>query len=252
MRLNNIKPFVISVFIHMAIITLIIAIASPHPKKVEQRASIQSYLYTKPLVLKPSDSEPSLITPENTITPLSVEEPNEIEQATPVQNQPLPVTRPIDDIDEHAIQNYQTEQPSLQNNASASLNKTPTILSNSAKYIAELNSKKLNVLSQQAVQEYYQPKPLIDNSRKLSTNERLKAQSADFAPPGSGIIVLSESGPNEKTIVVDGSCMTVTETDLLDPISRGASVWLLGGAGCQKYDKFNGQLQKSLDKYLKN
>ncbi|OFI33461.1 hypothetical protein BFC17_04165 [Alteromonas lipolytica] len=308
MQLNKIKPFVLSLFIHMAMIILIIAIDSPHPKQVNKRAGIQSYLYTKPAALEPTVKEPELIKPEHANSPPQVEkpyaieqtmtvqnqallktkvkehdlvkpehanshpqveepyaieqtmtvqnqpveEPYVIEQTMTVQNQPLPETRAIERVDEQPRQNAQMEQRSQQNNAKADLNEISTILSNTTHFITELNSKKLNELSQRSAHAYRQPEQLIDKSKKQSKDARLEVQSADFAPPGSGIIVLSEFGPNETTIMVEDSCMTVTKTDLLDPINRGVSVWRLGGAGCQKYDKFNGQLQKSLDKYLKN
>lgn len=233
-------------------IVLVIAIDAPHPKQIDKRANIQSYLYTRPAALKPKVKEPESVKPVLANSHPPVEEPNAIEQTATIPNQPLPATSPIEIVNDQPGQNTQMKHSSQQNKATAGLNETSTIKSDTANFITALNSKKLNELSQQSAQAYRQPEQLIDKSKIQSKNAQLKAQSADFAPPGSGIIVLSEFGPNETTIMVDDSCMTVTKTDLLDPVDRGVSIWRLGGAGCKKYDKFNGQLQKSLDKYLKH
>ncbi|MGQ8364281.1 cell envelope integrity protein TolA [Glaciecola sp. 1036] len=251
MQLNKIKPFALSLVIHVAIIVLIFGIALPEQQHIDEQPSLKSYLYIKPPVIESSIIEPTTVKPEHVNTVSPVEEANEIEKTTTVQNQPVPETVPIEIVDEQPKKNAQAEQASLQNNATTNVNQTSTILNSTAKFITDLNSKKLNELSQHSAQAYRQPKPLIDKSKEHSINAQLKAQSADFAPPGSNIIVLSEFEPNETTIMVEDSCMTVTETDLLDPVTRGATLWRFGGAGCQKYDKFNGQLQKSLDKYLK-
>ncbi|MEP1446777.1 MAG: hypothetical protein ABJK37_11760 [Paraglaciecola sp.] len=118
-------------------------------------------------------------------------------------------------------------------------------------YIKNLNEKEFNKLSGSALREFKKPKPLLSRTGPLSTNQKLKQLSTSFAPVGSDIVVLSEFGPDETTILLGDSCFTITQTALDDKIYKGASRWSRSN-GCGKYDKFDGQLQKSLDKYLKN
>jgi hypothetical protein len=112
-----------------------------------------------------------------------------------------------------------------------------------------LHSKELERLSNSALNEFRKPKPLIDKSIPLSTNQRLKALSSSFAPKKADIIVLSEFSPNETTIKLGDSCFTINQTALDDKVWKGASRWA-GSNSCGKYDKFDGKLQRLFDKNL--
>ena len=117
-------------------------------------------------------------------------------------------------------------------------------------YIQNLHQVEVERLSEGALRQYKEPKAIGDQSSEPNINKELRQSSASYAPKEANIIVLSEFGPNEKTILMDGKCLKVTTTELDDPFWKGPKLWTSSN-GCGKYDKFNGQLQKSLDKYLK-
>ena len=117
-------------------------------------------------------------------------------------------------------------------------------------YIQNLHQVEVERLSEGALRQYKEPKAIGDPASEPNINKELRQSSTSYAPKEANIIVLSEFGPNEKTILMDGKCLKVTTTELDDPFWKGPKLWTSSN-GCGKYDKFNGQLQKSLDKYLK-
>jgi hypothetical protein len=122
------------------------------------------------------------------------------------------------------------------------------IQSRVSQYFQNLQANELKQLAKNASEEFNKPKP-IGRSTPSSTNQRLKALSATFAATGSNIIVMSTFGADETNIILGDACFTITQTALDDKVTRGASVWKRSSR-CGAYDKFDGQLQKSLDKYL--
>lgn len=118
-----------------------------------------------------------------------------------------------------------------------------------SQYMQNLHSKELGSISETSLNQFRKPKPLIDKSNPLSTNQRLKALSASYAPKGTDIIVLSDFGPDETTIMLGDSCFTITQTALDDKVWKGSSVWTKSNS-CAKYDKYDGQLKRSLNKFL--
>jgi hypothetical protein len=131
--------------------------------------------------------------------------------------------------------------------ATISSRKTQTAVS---QFIQNLHLKELGRITKSSLNEFTKPKPLIDKTIPVSTNQRLKALSSSFAPKGSDIIVLSEFGPDETTIMLGDSCFTITQTALDDKVWKGSSLWAKSNS-CGKYDKYDGQLKRSLNKYLK-
>jgi hypothetical protein len=159
-------------------------------------------------------------------------------------NIPEDIELEIDSVAKPSLRGEKTSPPDV--TATISSRKLQTVVS---QYIQNLHSKELGTISESSLNEFRKPKPLIDKSTPLSTNQRLKALSSSFAPADSGIIVISEFGPDEKVIMLGDSCFTITQTALNDKIWKGASLWA-GSNSCGKYDKYDGQLQRSLNKYL--
>lgn len=123
-------------------------------------------------------------------------------------------------------------------------------LKGASSYIQNLHQIEVERLSENALRQYKEPEAIGKQPSEPNINKELRQSSASYAPKEANIIVLSEFGPNEKTILMDGKCLKVTTTELDDPFWKGPKLWTSGN-GCGKFDKFNGQLQKSLDKYLK-
>lgn len=127
---------------------------------------------------------------------------------------------------------------------------SPSSLRGVSSYIQNLHQVELERLSEGALRQYKEPKALGNKASEPNRNKELREASTSYAPKEANIIVLSEFGPNEKTILMNRKCITVPTTELDDPFWKGPKLWTTGN-GCGKYDKFNGQLQKSLDKHLK-
>jgi hypothetical protein len=251
MPFKKFQPLAFSILLHAGIIILLVSIALPHQQQEPEPESIKTYLLfdLPPLENNTVDNvqevtqnvieeKPVAVAKELEKSPLEIEQkvvPNEATTDTTSEIQPM------DDL----VNETQTAITTKQTNTSS-----PNVLTHSSTFIEALNAVELERLSGDAIDEYRQPKALIDKTKTQSNHRALKAQSSDFAPPGSDIMVIGKFGLNETTIMVGDSCLTVTETELHDPITRGASVWRKGNPACAKYDKFDGQLQKSLDKFL--
>ena len=268
MLLKKLQPIAISIFLHAGIIVVLVIAALSNPKQAPATKPIQSYLLIDlpPVEVAAEDKVPEV--PERNesdnaeATPRVIEEKPSVEVSNEVQARALEVKKevkqPEPNVDIAVQKQPSDDSAKARVTDSAADLKTSTsnvltnnVLTNSTKFIEALNATEIEKLSRNASVEFHQAKPLIDKSKPKSRNQQLKSISPDFAPESLDVMVLGQNGPNETTIRIDGFCATLTETDLLDPITRGATLWRNGGAACRKYDKFNGQLQISLDKFLK-
>lgn len=110
-------------------------------------------------------------------------------------------------------------------------------------YLNSLEQGEVSNLSQQSLTEFRKPKPLTQTFGQKSAEQYSQERSEAFAAKGSGVKVVAELGHGSTLVRVHGNCMMVK-------MEKGEQVWT-GSNACGPYDPFKGQLQKSLNKYLK-
>lgn len=263
---KSIKFAVLSVLIHIFVLLAIAQVMLPRhqPESKPQTITytIKSYLIRKPAPKNTDENAPV----EQSIQAIQAEIRNEDvststaqEQATqvqPAQVQPaqvhpsqVKVKLPINSATKtpDTVNNTQESESLKQNEQTQTVS---SVLNKSAKFIEGINQQARETMIEAETKAFQAPKPLVDKSKKLTTNQQLKANSASFVDPKTGIVVISTSGHDQITIRYGNACMLVTETPLDDKITRGRSRFT-GTNACSGYDPFDEQLQKSLDKYLK-
>jgi hypothetical protein len=236
MTLKTIQSTALSILLHCVFIFGLVSFTLPHqkPKQEVKQQLIKSYLFF--------DSPPSVSEPVNKTA--DMEDKVVIQQAHNREKSAQPtnleeIELEIDPVAKSSSGEKKTAPPDT--TTSLPSHKLQTVVS---QYFQNIDSKELDKLSENSLDEFRKPKPLIDKSIPLSTNQRLKALSSSFASKDSDII-----GPDETTIMLGDSCFTITQTALDDKVWKGSSRWT-GSNSCGKYDKYDGQLQKSLNKYL--
>ena len=241
MSLKTIQSTALSILLHCVFIFGLVSFTLTHHKQKQEvkQQAIKSYLFfdRPPSVSEPvkknADMEDKVVVQQTHIK----EQPAQPTNLKKIELEIEPVAKSTSDEKKTAPADTTTSLPS---------HKLQRVVS---QYFQNLDSQELDKLSNNSLDELRKPKPLIDKSIPLSTNQRLKALSSSFASKDSNIIVLSEFGPDETTIMLGDSCFTITQTALDDKVWKGSSRWT-GSNSCGKYDKYDGQLQKSLNKYL--
>lgn len=242
----------ISLALHILLIVFAVSNVTPVPQPEQDKVVINSYLTFKPRPIKKPEPKPVAAITET-------EPPQPAIKVTEAAIAGAPISDEVA-IDKEVVSQKSSQQPTT--TAITEATQAPTelpsayfdrptnsILDKSTKFISEVNDLALDALSAEALNDYLTPKPIVDNSRKSPT-ERIQEEVNDsFAPKGANITVLQQLA-GETLILQGDACYRVQETALDDKIYRGRSVWL-GSSGCKRPDKFNGQLQISLDKYLK-
>jgi len=242
-----------SLFIHLAIVLLVIQL-QPIPKLPEPKNEIiKSYLAvakpkSEPLKeteqleetgqqLEQSESEQEIV--EEVV---SQQEPEAVVKE-PVNSEPELVTQPTEQTPQQ-----QNEETAIETQQTQNLDKAPSRVRSpyaaAQQYLQQMDTDQIKSLSRDALTSFRTPQPLNPEKGPKTTNQMIKERSEAFAPKGSGVLVLAESSHNDRLILLHGNCFRVTENE------RGEQQWQ-GSNGCGNYDKFNGQLKKSLDKYLK-
>lgn len=241
MTLKTIQSAALSILLHCVFIFGLVSFTFSHqkPKQEVKKQPIKSYLFFESL---PAVPEPVNKTIDMEGEVVVQQEHNKEKSAQSIN--PEEIELEIDPVAKSSSGEKKAAPPDT--TASLPSHKLQTVV---AQYFQNLDSKELDKLSENSLDEFRKPKPLIDKSAPLSTNQRLKALSSSFASKDSDIIVLSEFGPDETTIMLGDYCFTITQTALDDKVWKGASRWT-GSNSCGKYDKYDGQLQKSLNKYL--
>ena len=112
-------------------------------------------------------------------------------------------------------------------------------------YLDQLNQQQIGELSKQGFSDLTRAKPLNPSKGPRTTQQIIDERSEAFAGKGSGIKVVGQFANGDQMIRLHGNCVRITD----DPVTGGQS-WQASNA-CGKRDEFNGQLQKSLNKYLK-
>lgn len=187
--------------------------------------------------LQANDSVDSteLITADNEVN--TALKPEAIETAEPEQAIP-DETPPIQDLESHT----QAEQNNTDTTPTSNILTSP--FGAAQNYFDQLNSNELNKLSKQALSDFNQPKALTKKKGTKDRAQMIKELTNEFAGPKSNIKVVAKNGHDETLLLLNGSCFQVKRNE------RNEQVWSSSNA-CGNYDPFNGQLQRSLNKYLK-
>lgn len=207
-------------------------------KREAKKTSINSYItFKQPSVTKPQDKQIEVSNDESRELANKLKIVDAV-KTVPVENANIKESAAI------IAQKVVPEKP-------VAVLKKPNknIQTGTFEYIQEANKTALDRLSSDSLSDYLKPKPINGNSRSRVSQKIQEELDKSFAPLGADITVVSKLGT--ETLILHGdSCYQVHETELDDKVYRGAAVWTRSGA-CGKTDKFNGQLQISLDKYLK-
>ena len=244
-KTKSFKFLMISFFLHAALLVLIANGRLSLEKPNLEESPLNSYIIFKARMLPGLKPESKSVVSEDEIDKVAIIE------------QPVPK---LDSIAENKTQTTDSENTvtpteitgvKKAENFPDSMAVEPTLdlQRKTTLFFENANEHAVEKLAGRSLNNYRQPKPIIDAS-KLSTIEQIqKDLNESFAPPGTDITVISQAA-DETLILNSGRCFRVVETALDDTIYRGASVWNLA-QGCGIVDKFDGQLKISLDKYLK-
>jgi hypothetical protein len=256
--LYNLRFALLSIILHGLVVYAVFHAFKPYESTKPRLKPVKSYILIDTFKA-PTAPEPKII---------QIEEPLAIKEMVPVETQAdtsepqeaelqsqAATPSPENIANPEVVKVTQTEDKINTIDIAPKLNpdiadSQPSSLRGVSSYIQGLHQVEVERLSEGALREYKEPKSLTNKSAEPNRNKELREASSTFAPKEANIIVLSEFGPNEKTILMDGKCIKMTTTELDDQFWKGPKLWTSSN-GCGKYDKFNGQLQKSLDKYLK-
>ena len=223
MTFKTIQSSALSILLHGVFIFGLLNFISPYQKQEIKKKPIKSYLFF--------ENAAAISEPVNNSTDMLDEVSVLGAHKTEVSAQPnIPeeIKLERDSVAKYSLGGGETAPQDT--TATISSRKTQTAVS---QFIQNLHSKELRRITESSLNEFRKPKPLIDKSIPISTNQRLKALSSSFAPKGSDIIVLSEFGPDETTIMLGDSCFTITQTALDDKVWKGSSRWT-GSNSCGK------------------
>lgn len=252
------RYLLISIIIHgflaLALLHLMPAI-TPAPSKVESRA-IKSYLVLAKPVAVTNRSKPDPIS--KPIAPLPAKPLETKSKSQPqTQSKAEKLTKPtnLQTLEQknqamaQAITNGQSTTIKAEKPISSKADKSSTAAkfnpySSASSYLQQQDQQQRLQLSQQSLQQLRVVKPLSqsgDNNRAEKLNQRY---SERFAAKGSGVKVVAKLSHNETLVKVAGNCMKITIDNM------GEQKWQ-GSTACRNDDAFDGQLQKSLAKYVK-
>ncbi|MDP5031292.1 MAG: hypothetical protein NWQ54_18350 [Paraglaciecola sp.] len=239
MTLKTSQSAALSILLHGVFIFGLVGFTLPYEKQEVRNEPIKSYLFFE----KSAAGSESVNNSTNMLDEVIAQGAGKMAMSAQPST-PEAIKLEIDSVVKNSLDKEKTTPTDA--TATLSSRKVQTVVS---QYIQNLHSDEVGRISESSLNQFRKPKPLIDKSTPPSTNQRLQALSSSFAPKGSDIIVLSVFGPDETTIMLGDSCFTITQTALDDKIWKGSSVWTKSNS-CGKYDKFDGQLQRSLNKYL--
>jgi hypothetical protein len=232
------KFLLISIIVHLALIFLIARGKLSSDIKDTRKENIASYIiFKQPTLPKVQDNTIKIADEKNEQLPEKQAIKSEVKVAPLVK-------------DNGKEKTTVAAAAEVQENSIVAAEKPVTSIKNAtSRYIQEANNMALDELSSSSLSKFLKPKPINTNSSSTAAKRIQKDLDESFAPLGADITVVSQMG--SETLILHGeSCYQVRETALDDKVYRGAAVWT-GSSACGKRDEFNGQLQISLDKYLK-
>lgn len=245
MNLRFAGVITVSISLHVGAIFLLSDMTIP-VSKPENKTQINSYLVIQakasPMTeqVREASPEPVPVPVPRQEAPVEIKSTQEIDKSTEI---------PQVEADKTAADNLPplSNQPAL---TGKTVLTSKRALQNTRSIIKQLHEQEVSALAKESLQVFSTPQAIKTKKRKSQKADLNNPYEKTFAPQGADIEVISTFGPNEMTLMMKGTCVTVEQTDLLDKVYRGALI-LKGTGNCGKQDKFNGQLQKSLDKFLK-
>lgn len=232
-----------SIIVHIIIIALVVQVKKKDIKTKPKTQVLKSYLVVAP-VKKKATQPPSPIKQEQVTSSESTapEQESQSEQSVQLDTEP----------DKPQIVSSPPAQPSIERKdtqSSATVvakpNSVKSPYASARNYLDQFNQQQIGELSKQGFSDLTRAKPLNPNKGPRTTQQIIDERSEAFAGRGSGIKVVGQFANGDQMIRLHGNCVRITD----DPVTGGQS-WQASNA-CGKRDEFNGQLQKSLNKYLK-
>lgn len=185
-------------------------------------------------IVEPEPQTESLLNPPSEAVKPEVR----TEQTQPIEQQPTESVTTTPTVETDTTE----KEPSVINKASSNLSTSPYASARS--YFDQLEQGKVGDLSKQGFSNLMAPKPLNMGKGPRTTQQIIDEQSQAFAGKGSGIELLGEFANKDKMVRVKGNCFRISD----DPVT-GGQAWVPSNA-CGSYDKFKGQLQKSIQERL--
>jgi len=228
-----------SLITHTVLILFVVSGKLPNDKQDNKKKTINSYItfkHPQKAISKPQDTaiEASNDASEQSLKKLKVAEED---KALAISNNSLVEPEKISVVQE-------ISKPPVANPENSFTN----IQNVTSQYIEGANKVAMDRLSSSSLKDSLAPKTIINKSRLPIPEQIQQELNASFAPIGTDIKVVSQIA-DETLILLGNACFKVKETALDSRLYRGAPVWTRS-SGCGDVDKFNGQLQMSLDKYL--
>lgn len=251
-KLKPIAPFLLlSLVLHIILAWYFYNKKLPAKTKPVQSKAVKSYLVVAPIEQTETTQlpEPEPIKPEvkkELIEPVVKAEKNEISAISkqPQTQNELPIDQPVKDLTKHQETKPQALATEQSTESPTTSTKRFSAAAAAQSYLSQLQNNEINKLSSQSLTDFRQVKPLNDGFSQSSKQEVIDRLSAKYAAPNSGVKVVAETSHNEKLLSVHGNCFSVKRDE------NGDEKWLPSTA-CGYQDPFNGQLQKSLNKYIK-
>lgn len=254
----------LSVLLHCVLIFALIKTVSFSHNPSNDIKPLKSYIYrpTKPELPQPdsiekADTSTETLEEHNETTKQSLEPAPRLEEATSLLKQEQVTLERPGNLD--SIKNTLPTEDELLDTADVEP-QTPKAFAQEApdidlrqstyNYIQNLNSAERDALSRESMEAYDNPLANKNRSAPSSKNAELRKQSESFAGKVSGVTVLSQRSPDETIVKTNNGCYVVRQTAVDDRVWNGKQLWTPTSA-CEKYDKFDGQLEISLDKFLK-
>lgn len=245
---NKLLQYLIySIIVHILIIALVVMVKKKDVKIKAKAEVLKSYLIVAPAKKKATkppqpieQEQPAPATESNELNePKQKLKPEQPTQHVIEQNQPQIASAPSAKPQQKQPESITSSEVKVKNNAA----KSP--YASAQNYLDRLNQQQIGELSKQGFSALTSTKPLNPNKAPKTTQQIIDERSEAFAGKGSGIKVVGQFANGDEMIRLHGNCVRITD----DPITGGQS-WQASNA-CGKRDEFNGQLQKSLNKYLK-
>lgn len=251
-KLKSIAPFLfLSLVLHLVVAWYFYNKKLPARVKEKQTKAIKSYLVIAP-TKQPEPEKPKLEEPVKADAIERKPEPSSITEVIDVSETQANKKTPKEQTNKQPTEKLVKQpEPKLQEPVTELSNPTPTpktqrfsAAAAAQSYLNQLQNSEIDKLSSQSLSGFRQPKPVNEGFSQSSKKEVIDRMSAKFAAPNSGVKVVAETSHNEKLLSVHGNCFSVKRDE------NGDEKWLPSNA-CGYQDPFNGQLQKSLNKYVK-
>ena len=220
---------------------------TPEIKSKQRKEVLKSYL----VIAKPKPPKaPVTELKSSDIEPDSIPIKTEPEQIKSVTKDTKPKTEKVNEtvstvVEPKTVDKIEQIEPPVTTIVPSTTIQKKSPYASARNYLEQFQQQQVSELSKQGFNQLTEVKPINPSRGPKTTEQIINERSNAFAGRGSGIKVVGEFANSDKLIRLHGNCVRITD----DPITGGQS-WQASNA-CGQHDEFNGQLQKSLNKYLK-